>query len=123
MSPIPNLRGTQTDFLVPNANRSISLAASFSAVFLASSRSSPNPLLENVLARCRPKLASSAPELRPDRSVSEEMSIYRESVWPCCSSNFSANSSAVVLSYTHLRAHETRHDLVCRLLLEKKKKT
>src|SRR5659263_161289 len=27
------------------------------------------------------------------------------------------------LSYTHLRAHETRHDLVCRLLLEKKKKT
>src|SRR5450756_2666321 len=28
-------------------------------------------------------------------------------------------SSAV--SYTHLRAHETRHDLVCRLLLEKKK--
>src|SRR5450756_685720 len=25
-------------------------------------------------------------------------------------------------SYTHLRAHETRHELVCRLLLEKKKK-
>src|SRR5665648_1150652 len=29
---------------------------------------------------------------------------------------------AVAVSYTHLRAHETRHDLVCRLLLEKKKK-
>src|SRR5659263_513208 len=28
----------------------------------------------------------------------------------------------VPVSYTHLRAHETRHDLVCRLLLEKKKK-
>ena len=27
------------------------------------------------------------------------------------------------VSYTHLRAHETREDLVCRLLLEKKKKT
>src|SRR5659263_333089 len=27
------------------------------------------------------------------------------------------------VSYTHLRARETRHDLVCRLLLEKKKKT
>ncbi|CZR83229.1 hypothetical protein CDFC105_43926 [Clostridioides difficile] len=27
------------------------------------------------------------------------------------------------VSYTHLRAHETRHDLVCRLLLEKKKCT
>src|SRR5450759_622690 len=25
----------------------------------------------------------------------------------------------VAVSYTHLRAHETRHDLVCRLLLEK----
>src|SRR5450759_4879561 len=28
---------------------------------------------------------------------------------------------SVAVSYTHLRAHETRHDLVCRLLLEKKK--
>ena len=27
----------------------------------------------------------------------------------------------LAVSYTHLRAHETRHDLVCRLLLEKKK--
>eukprot|EP01016_Furgasonia_blochmanni_P051943 TRINITY_DN8239_c0_g1_i2.p1 TRINITY_DN8239_c0_g1~~TRINITY_DN8239_c0_g1_i2.p1 ORF type:complete len:261 (-),score=61.44 TRINITY_DN8239_c0_g1_i2:7-789(-) len=41
----------------------------------------------------------------------------------------SANASLEILnsftfktvSYTHLRAHETRHDLVCRLLLEKKK--
>src|SRR5450756_3053026 len=30
--------------------------------------------------------------------------------------------AATPVSYTHLRAHETRHDLVCRLLLEKKKK-
>eukprot|EP00825_Cyclidium_porcatum_P049060 TRINITY_DN839_c0_g1_i1.p1 TRINITY_DN839_c0_g1~~TRINITY_DN839_c0_g1_i1.p1 ORF type:complete len:401 (+),score=116.53 TRINITY_DN839_c0_g1_i1:35-1237(+) len=30
--------------------------------------------------------------------------------------------SIITVSYTHLRAHETRHDLVCRLLLEKKKK-
>src|SRR5428012_21319 len=30
--------------------------------------------------------------------------------------------SPTPVSYTHLRAHETRHDLVCRLLLEKKKK-
>src|SRR5450759_6012579 len=29
----------------------------------------------------------------------------------------------IPVSYTHLRAHETRHDLVCRLLLEKKKHT
>ena len=32
------------------------------------------------------------------------------------------NNSFVAVSYTHLRAHETRHDLVCRLLLEKKKR-
>src|SRR5665648_1016073 len=31
-------------------------------------------------------------------------------------------SGLIAVSYTHLRAHETRHDLVCRLLLEKKKK-
>ena len=33
---------------------------------------------------------------------------------------YSSNNAAV--SYTHLRAHETVLDLVCRLLLEKKKK-
>src|SRR3569833_918023 len=27
------------------------------------------------------------------------------------------------VTYTHLRAHETRHDIVCRLMNEKKKKT
>ena len=32
----------------------------------------------------------------------------------------SLKDSKVTVSYTHLRAHETRHDLVCRLLLEKK---
>ena len=38
--------------------------------------------------------------------------------------NFSGDGAegADSVSYTHLRAHETRHDLVCRLLLEKKKK-
>src|SRR5665811_984671 len=34
----------------------------------------------------------------------------------------SARASATPVSYTHLRAHETVLDLVCRLLLEKKKK-
>src|SRR5450756_2925839 len=32
-----------------------------------------------------------------------------------------SGTGADAVSYTHLRAHETRHDLVCRLLLEKKK--
>ncbi len=30
--------------------------------------------------------------------------------------------TGAAVSYTHLRAHETRGNLVCRLLLEKKKK-
>src|SRR5450756_1023228 len=34
----------------------------------------------------------------------------------------SPDMNSTPVSYTHLRAHETRHDLVCRLLLEKKKK-
>src|SRR5450759_4640350 len=33
----------------------------------------------------------------------------------------SSRNALATVSYTHLRAHETRHDLVCRLLLEKKK--
>ena len=37
-----------------------------------------------------------------------------------CEEMIHAESGAV--SYTHLRAHETVLDLVCRLLLEKKKK-
>src|SRR5450756_2987926 len=37
-------------------------------------------------------------------------------------SRFNEFISKNPVSYTHLRAHETRHDLVCRLLLEKKKK-
>ena len=33
-----------------------------------------------------------------------------------------ASCVALAVSYTHLRAHETKANLVCRLLLEKKKK-
>src|SRR5450756_2430294 len=33
---------------------------------------------------------------------------------------YPARPSVNPVSYTHLRAHETRHDLVCSLLLEKK---
>src|SRR5450756_3060415 len=43
----------------------------------------------------------------PDRSILERIPS-------------SSPDSVKTVSYTHLRAHETRHDLVCRLLLEKK---
>src|SRR5450756_3060939 len=41
--------------------------------------------------------------------------------WPGHIHRFPPATGPKPVSYTHLRAHETRHDLVCRLLLEKKK--
>ena len=35
---------------------------------------------------------------------------------------YDSQQKRIAVSYTHLRAHETEADLVCRLLLEKKKK-
>src|SRR5450756_1561815 len=46
--------------------------------------------------------------------------LMNECVSDSCVCPFKATCKTV--SYTHLRAHETRHDLVCRLLLEKKNK-
>src|SRR5450756_1359954 len=42
--------------------------------------------------------------------------------WPTSTCRHLTRRGIPPVSYTHLRAHETRHDLVCRLLLEKKKK-
>ena len=39
-----------------------------------------------------------------------------------CPSGASGQPAAGTVSYTHLRAHETVLEIVCRLLLEKKKK-
>ena len=36
---------------------------------------------------------------------------------------FAGTAATIAVSYTHLRAHETKANLVCRLLLEKKKRT
>src|SRR5665648_12107 len=47
-----------------------------------------------------------------------EVCASRETLMEISSWHEHLNIEAV--SYTHLRAHETRHDLVCRLLLEKK---
>ena len=40
----------------------------------------------------------------------------------CCGVASEENDDYIPVSYTHLRAHETVLDLVCRLLLEKKTK-
>src|SRR5450756_322412 len=70
------------------------------------------------------------PSLHP-RSRSVRSSSSPLPSWSWCSSSHSSSgdwrasgsdrtSHVASVSYTHLRAHETRHDLVCRLLLEKK---
>src|SRR5659263_753595 len=61
--------------------------------------------------------------------VSKSCDTTRSTYWPCAAfshvaTNFPASRRNATprrilsVSYTHLRAHETRHDLVCRLLLE-----
>src|SRR5665648_1197514 len=57
----------------------------------------------------------STPSIAARCIFDESIAIIRSSL------EISAISSSSPVSYTHLRAHETRHDLVCRLLLEKKK--
>eukprot|EP00656_Telonema_subtile_P012460 TRINITY_DN16272_c0_g1_i4.p1 TRINITY_DN16272_c0_g1~~TRINITY_DN16272_c0_g1_i4.p1 ORF type:complete len:260 (-),score=46.04 TRINITY_DN16272_c0_g1_i4:13-792(-) len=68
----------------------------------------------------RPKLMS------PQRSVLEASYAWREGAPKTASPTKAAfreyPDGTVAVSYTHLRAHETVLDLVCRLLLEKKKK-
>src|SRR5450756_2922659 len=54
----------------------------------------------------------------PGWRVMRSMSFFSENV--SCTTHVPGHTTNSV-SYTHLRAHETRHDLVCRLLLEKKK--
>src|SRR5428012_21639 len=75
--------------------------------------------------------------LRPPRSTQSRSSaasdVYKRQTPSPTLSAFTCGPTAVTtpapscpgmkaVSYTHLRAHETRHDLVGRLLLEKKKK-
>src|SRR5450756_2746804 len=68
----------------------------------------PGPVLEEI---------ASFPKEVATRGIQR---IYEEPVKPELIQKRVEQIKAV--SYTHLRAHETRHDLVCRLLLEKKKK-
>src|SRR5450756_2703044 len=57
-----------------------------------------------------------------DRAMSASSFVFsatREPLLVCLRRRGAAVAGVESVSYTHLRAHETRHDLVCRLLLEK----
>ena len=62
----------------------------------------------------------------PNGTISEIVNYSKTDVSPLIAIPISPNEDYDVIekavSYTHLRAHETRGNLVCRLLLEKKKK-
>ena len=56
-------------------------------------------------------------KFNPDPSREEAMSAVKTLI------AWAGDNPNRAVSYTHLRAHETLSDLVCRLLLEKKKTT
>src|SRR5450759_2586764 len=51
------------------------------------------------------------------RSSSSACLLRRPRPRQCAAQRAFTSHSRTTVSYTHLRAHETRHDLVCRLLL------
>src|SRR5450756_439129 len=82
-------------------------------------RASANTLFA---AASRPVRMSPQPMKSPDSAMGEHSCLWRSgSVSPLAQCDGRGDRVGTV-SYTHLRAHETRHDIVCRLLLEKKKK-
>src|SRR5450756_2972430 len=61
-------------------------------------------------------ILSATPDLRADFPAVAARSIGLSHTPLLCCQEIPVEG-AVAVSYTHLRAHETRHDLVCRLLL------
>src|SRR5450756_2900748 len=91
-------------------------------------RTDTNPVLEPLLSTVRsahPKADLSVIERAYAVAEKAHQGQLRKSGDPYITHPLAVTSILAELgtvSYTHLRAHETRHDLVCRLLLEKKKK-
>ena len=59
-------------------------------------------------------------QLRISQFVQKQLGLPDEKVWNNIQKYGNTTAASIPVSYTHLRAHETVLDLVCRLLLEKK---
>src|SRR5450756_2492221 len=91
-----------------------------------SPRRKPPALRAQVLARYdEERYADFGPTLMAEHLAKEKLVVDHETLrrWLLAAGKRTLRRRKQVhrpVSYTHLRAHETRHDLVCRLLLEKK---
>src|SRR5660397_8087 len=84
--------------------------------------SDPEPGTLYFQRAIEPVLNHYFPELK-DFTLSLKWAGYYDYHWPDMTPVIeSAANLTWAVSYTHLRAHETKANLVCRLLLEKKKK-
>src|SRR5450756_3027919 len=85
----------------------------------------PAPSWWTSLGEAKPVESAAVVAAAPDNEPDNEPDVaYIEDSWAEDDEPSGAYGNLdTPVSYTHLRAHETRHDLVCRLLLEKKKKT
>src|SRR5665213_1511241 len=84
---------------------------------------SPAPLIVQEALDRYNKLANEGPSYYMWRILDQGREPLRENLANlagCGKEEIAINRNATAVSYTHLRAHETGRNLVCRLLLEKK---
>src|SRR5450756_396957 len=77
------------------------------------------PSIEERTATGMQKLDGFFPVYWEERTGNLYLEIPRLDAPVLYATGLAAGLGSNAVSYTHLRAHETRHDLVCRLLLEK----
>src|SRR5450756_2826169 len=108
--------------MAPGPNRRRGSKASLTAT-MAAYRSGPSrPGSDQLRERPTPCSPEIAPWYSATRRPTAAASVSMRRTPAADLRSSSGRMCIQPVSYTHLRAHETRHDLVCRLLLEKKKK-
>src|SRR5665648_312040 len=77
----------------------------------------PEPVLSDFLLTIPKYNAKNRGKRKLTKEIMQSIDVYLQDNAEKCRTG---KRKQISVSYTHLRAHETRHDLVCRLLLEKK---